>query len=200
MTYYVYALVDPIQNVPFYIGKGKGDRMYTHLKYKDRTNSRKRMYIENIRLFGEEPKAMKIVDNIKDERVAYDLEYNMIKISKERYGHPIVNRVGVDLRPPSRKGVKWSKESIEKRSETLQKMRKSGYVRPPMSDSQKKMLSDINKGKEGPNKKYVCVNTLKSLYLDKNMTKREVMLYFDIGLGSLNRILRENKIKKIAKS
>jgi hypothetical protein len=30
-------------------------------------------------------------------------------------------RVGVDLRPPSRKGVKWSKESIIKRSKSFAK-------------------------------------------------------------------------------
>ncbi len=31
MRYYVYQLVDPRTNKPFYIGKGRGNRMYSHL-------------------------------------------------------------------------------------------------------------------------------------------------------------------------
>ena len=30
--YYVYALIDPITDLPFYIGKGKNNRCYSHLK------------------------------------------------------------------------------------------------------------------------------------------------------------------------
>lgn len=30
--YYVYELIDPRNNLPFYVGKGNGDRMYTHKK------------------------------------------------------------------------------------------------------------------------------------------------------------------------
>ena len=34
-TYYVYQLVDPRNNKPFYIGKGNGNRAYQHSKLKD---------------------------------------------------------------------------------------------------------------------------------------------------------------------
>lgn len=33
MKYYVYKLIDPETNLPFYVGKGSGDRMYRHVKY-----------------------------------------------------------------------------------------------------------------------------------------------------------------------
>ena len=31
--YYVYHLIDPKTNLPFYVGKGRGDRMFHHEKY-----------------------------------------------------------------------------------------------------------------------------------------------------------------------
>ena len=33
---YVYVLVDPLDNVPFYVGKGKGDRVFSHVKSVER--------------------------------------------------------------------------------------------------------------------------------------------------------------------
>lgn len=34
--FYVYVLVDPLDNVPFYVGKGKGDRVFSHVKSVER--------------------------------------------------------------------------------------------------------------------------------------------------------------------
>jgi len=34
--FYVYKLIDPTMNQPFYVGKGTGDRMYQHVWYHDR--------------------------------------------------------------------------------------------------------------------------------------------------------------------
>jgi hypothetical protein len=41
--YYVYELIDPRNNMPFYIGKGKGRRAKTHLWPKPETRN---VYIE----------------------------------------------------------------------------------------------------------------------------------------------------------
>ena len=37
--YFVYQLLDPITNLPFYIGKGKNDRAKTHLWGTSKSNN-----------------------------------------------------------------------------------------------------------------------------------------------------------------
>jgi hypothetical protein len=65
-NYYVYALINPIDNTAFYIGKGKGDRMYQHLKESEQTNENKLNKIKEIRESGYEPLAVKILDNLPE--------------------------------------------------------------------------------------------------------------------------------------
>jgi uncharacterized protein len=51
---YVYVYIDPRNGEPFYIGKGLGDRLFTHLN--DKSESEKVAKIAEIRQDGKEPK------------------------------------------------------------------------------------------------------------------------------------------------
>ena len=46
LGYYVYVYSDPDTQKPFYVGKGKGNRVFDHLFSND--DSKKTMYIQNL--------------------------------------------------------------------------------------------------------------------------------------------------------
>jgi len=186
--YYVYALIDPINKLPFYFGKGKCDRAYSHLK-NEKTNPKKIEKIKLIRSLGLETEVVFLIKNL-DEKTAYNIEYDCIRIAKYQYGINITNKSGLII-PPSRKGCHLTEYTKLKISNSLK-----GKTKSPMTIETKRKLSLKNKGKIGPNKVILNNNLLKELYTIKNYTKKQICVYFGIGVGSLNRILKENSIKK----
>jgi hypothetical protein len=106
--YYVYKLVDPRTNLPFYVGKGKDDRAFTHLKNNSKTcNPRKDKIINEIYSCKLEP----IVDiflKSLDEETAYKLEEEII-LELGRHGiddNGMLTNISLHSQPPSQKGKK----------------------------------------------------------------------------------------------
>ena len=71
--FYVYKLVDPRTNQPFYVGKGSADRAWSHLKTGDSKNLLKRAVVESIYKSDSEP-IIEIVHENLEEKDAYRLE------------------------------------------------------------------------------------------------------------------------------
>lgn len=54
-TYYVYMLINPFTNIPFYVGKGKGNRCFRHIQKNQHTNLYCKNTINKIKYLGGEP-------------------------------------------------------------------------------------------------------------------------------------------------
>ena len=65
IKYYVYLLSDPISGEIFYVGKGKGNRVFSHLK--DSSDNQKSRKIQELKLKGLEPKIEFLVHGVDDE-------------------------------------------------------------------------------------------------------------------------------------
>lgn len=83
--YYVYMLVDPTTTLPFYVGKGKGDRMYVHeveavRQYKNATKPHHDR-IRELKAQGHSVIYDKVLVNVA-EHAALQREYQLI----EQYG------------------------------------------------------------------------------------------------------------------
>ena len=159
--YYVYELIDPRVNLPFYVGKGKEKRVYFHLSEKSRAKSdnfKKFDKIKKIRKEGYEPE-VKIVQYFEDENDAYEYEEKLIRT----YGRRDIDEGGIltniceSSRPPKLKGRtyqeiygdKWE-EQIQKRLKTKEERGNYGGVRKHTEETKRK-ISEKVAGKNNPN-------------------------------------------------
>jgi hypothetical protein len=80
MNSYVYTLVDPRSSLPFYVGKGSGERCNAHVveaKYYVKRKSPKLKKIRKLMRLGMEPIVIKLEENVSDKQ-ALDLECLLI--------------------------------------------------------------------------------------------------------------------------
>jgi hypothetical protein len=174
MNYYVYHLIDPRTNQPFYVGKGKDKRAWNHLKH-NTNGSAKNKRIQEIREDYQEPLVSLIAENLSEED-AYKLEDNEIlkygRIGIEPNGVLTNNRLSAF--PPdmtddvknaiseSRKGIQFSNSHKKKLSnakkgktweeifgeETAAKMRqRASQSRKAMPEETRQKISESKKGK-----------------------------------------------------
>jgi len=150
VMYYVYQIVDPRNNQPFYVGKGKGRRAKTHLwKIPETRNAYKENKIADIRKSNLEPRIEYIAENIIDETLAYNIEAVLIK----KYGRKgydkngILSNVCLDNRPPNQKGKTYEEiygieKALEQRKlrSRLQQERK-GYGPKTHTEETKNKIS-----------------------------------------------------------
>lgn len=151
--YYIYALIDPRTNQPFYIGKGKiaNKRHLDHLKLTEDSNRHKQIRIKYLIDNGYKIQTKILETDIVNEELAYQIEEKYIK----KYGRMnidlggILTNICLSKYPPSAKGRKQTKEHIRRRVDSYKKtIRENG--RPPVSDETRKKISEANSGENNP--------------------------------------------------
>lgn len=100
LNFYIYRLIDPRNGHTFYVGKGKDDRVFAHVKgellpdpNKAETDEKiKKKFIQEILNMGLEPQHIIHRHGIKDEKTAYEVEAAvmdafLINLTNEVKGH-----------------------------------------------------------------------------------------------------------------
>lgn len=150
--FYVYKYIDPVSNLPFYIGKGTGKRMFKHLSetFNNTENRKKYAYIKGLRNKGLEP----VVEIIKDglsEQQAYDIEKELII----KYGRRDIDNGGIltniceDNRPPNVLGIIRTEEFKRNLSESRKGAGNPMFGRK-MPENLKLSISERTKGTKNP--------------------------------------------------
>lgn len=212
--YFVYALVDPRTNTPFYVGKGSGNRPQDHLNETIETtiNIRKYHKIQSIRDAGYEPK-IEIWHADLSEEDAFDLEESEIK----RLGRKGIDVDGilmnllVDARPPNRQGRPHSPETREKMSRAAagkkhspehrrnNSLSKSGKLHynwgQSLSEETKAKIRDSNLGQKRSKKTRAAI--AKSHAVDYLVTSPEGKEYRLNSIG-LQKLCDQNGFNKTA--
>ena len=163
--YYVYELIDPRVNLPFYVGKGIGNRVYFHLSEQSRAksdNERKFNKIQKIRKDGYDPE-IKIVKYFDNEEDAYNYEEVLIKqYGRIRYDEGgILTNICESSRPPKLKGRTYQEIYGDKWEEEIEKRRKlqieaGGYGPKEHTEETKRKISEKTAGKNNPSYGVPC--------------------------------------------
>jgi hypothetical protein len=128
MKYYVYQLIDPRTNTPFYVGKGCGRRAYDHLKYKSKDdcpwNKRLGSLIGEMSAAGITP-LVEIISSGHSEDDALTIEEGYIL----KYGRKHIDSDGILMNYFGHKG-------------------NSTITRPPVSKETRDKISALHKGRK----------------------------------------------------
>ena len=90
IKYYVYLLSDPVTNEIFYVGKGKGNRVFDHLKNTN-DGSEKSEKIRELKSQGKTPKIEFLVHGVDDEITIKKVESSIIDLIDKKN---LTNKVG----------------------------------------------------------------------------------------------------------
>jgi hypothetical protein len=125
-TYYVYQLIDPRTNLPFYIGEGKGNRAWSHLSFTSGCNNpHKDRIIKKILRNGLNVKIKIVKKNLTKEE---SIKHEAFLI--EKIGLNNLSNICKNANPPILVGEK------------------NGFYGKTHSDEIKKKLGNVNKGKD----------------------------------------------------
>jgi hypothetical protein len=120
--FFVYALVDPRNQQPFYIGKGCGERPKKHLTetLEQTDNVRKFYKIQALREAGVEPTILKLKEDLSEVE-AFQFEEEQIRYYGRKGLEPdgILTNLVFDNQPPSRIGRKHSEATKLKISQSM---------------------------------------------------------------------------------
>lgn len=89
LKYYVYLYINPMDGKIFYVGKGKGNRVLSHLNHNGKSNKGK--VIRAIRANGKEPLIEILVHGLDDEITALKIESAVIDLLVKK---TLINMVG----------------------------------------------------------------------------------------------------------
>jgi hypothetical protein len=80
LDYYIYLYINPLNGSIFYVGKGKGSRVFDNLKIESENQKLKAKTIREIRAKGKEPQIEILVHGLPDEETAYRIEAAIIDV------------------------------------------------------------------------------------------------------------------------
>lgn len=170
MTFYVYQIIDPRTEQPFYIGKGKKNRAWSHLLKEDDVNLLKQNKITSIRKNGSEP-IVQIIKSDLSEVDAFALEVTLIS----KYG-----RIGIE-----ENGILTNRCKGGSGGDTSEFFTKES----------KRKISVANTGTSNPNSK-LSEDNVKTIYKSTD-TNRELSLRFGISNSSVAAIKRGMSYRSI---
>jgi uncharacterized protein len=78
LKYYVYLYSHPLTGEIFYVGKGKGNRVFSHLE--DKSESHKVKYLSDLRRNNLEPRIEILVHGLEDDETALRVESSVIDL------------------------------------------------------------------------------------------------------------------------
>lgn len=119
--YYVYELIDPRTDKPFYIGKGSGERISNYFREYPKVNQQTKVVLEEIALSGQSLK-VNIISESLSEADAIDTEKILIK----KYGRKF-REVGGLLTNIKASGFLQSTPDTKKGKYTTVQVRKEMY-------------------------------------------------------------------------